>query len=59
MQSRASNLCVDTTILKKFQAEGTKHSTAKDHGKIWQVLYLVNEPFQRNWRILIWRLRRC
>ncbi len=28
-------------------------------GKIWRVLYLANEPFERNWRILIWRLRRC
>ncbi len=28
------------------------------NGKIWQVLYLANEPFERNWRILIWRLRR-
>ncbi len=23
-----------------------------------RVLYLANEPFERNWRILIWRLRR-
>ncbi len=28
------------------------------NGKIWRVLYLANEPFERNWRILIWRLRR-
>ncbi len=28
------------------------------NGKIWQVLYLANEPFERDWRILIWRLRR-
>ncbi len=25
------------------------------NGKIWRVLYLANEPFERNWRILIWR----
>ncbi len=29
-----------------------------DNGKIWRVLYLANEPFERNWQILIWRLRR-
>ncbi len=28
------------------------------NGKIWRVLYLANEPLKRNWRILIWRLRR-
>ncbi len=31
------------------------------NGKIWQVYYynyLANEPFERNWRIIIWRLRR-
>ncbi len=29
------------------------------NGEIWRVLYLANEPFERNWGILIWRLRRC
>ncbi len=28
------------------------------NGKIWRVLYLANEPFERNWWILIWRLKR-
>ncbi len=27
-------------------------------GKIWRVLYLANEPFEPNWRFLIWRLMR-
>ncbi len=28
------------------------------YNEIWRVLYLANEPFERYWRILIWRLRR-
>ncbi len=28
------------------------------NGKIWRVLYLANETFERNWRILIWGIRR-
>ncbi len=28
------------------------------NGEIGGVLYLSNEPFERTWRILIWRLRR-
>ncbi len=28
------------------------------NGKIWLVLYLANEPFERYWRILIWCLWR-
>ncbi len=27
------------------------------NGNIWRVLYLANEPLERNWQILIWRLR--
>ncbi len=27
-------------------------------GKFGEYYYLADEPFERNWRILIWRLRR-
>ncbi len=45
----ATNLCVDTTVLKKFQAEGTKYCKGsqipKVHHCFWRSLLLSYEKF--------------
>ena len=48
---------IDQVPLYLYRIPTLIHIIILYNGNIWRVLYLANEPFERYWRILIWRLK--